>query len=179
MSNASTAGNSSMIVPEVQLVSNHSLSVSRWFALARRKRNSHKGVYLFLWPPLLSLCCVPCLKKAFGQNRQLKNSHIPSERTPIPGPGGLNGKNDAAWRSCLFTRAPPASLPQANSNLPGKYYPVPGLSQPTSHCLNQGLLAATKVRCRWLMHNYGGQKNVDVLAKSILWRPLSSQILFK
>lgn len=81
MSNISTAHSPSVIVPSVQPLSNHSLSVSSWSILVKGKHNSHRGVYL-LWLPLQVLCCIPCLKKTFGQSRQLKNSSNVLQKDP-------------------------------------------------------------------------------------------------
>lgn len=137
-----------------------------------RKRTQFplRGVYISLTFPIRSVLC-SVLKEAFKQRRQLKNnSHFPLENPPVLGVwmGGM------MWprRSCVFMGAPPPPCPKP-AEFARQISSGAGCSQHTSHCLSQGLLAATEVRCRWLTRNYGGQKNVDVLAKSILWRPLS------
>lgn len=152
-------------------MSNHSLSVSSWPALGRSKHSSRRVVYVFLWPSLLHLCCVLCLKNVFEQSGPWRA--IPTSFQKIlPVLGVRMGKTMQPWRSCLFIRVPPPRCPEPTV-FARQISSGAGYGQHTSHCLSQGLLAAMEVRCCWLTHNYGGQKNVDVLAKSILWRPLS------
>lgn len=158
MPDTSTAHTLLWLFPK--LLSDHSFSISSC-ALVRRKHNSHRGVDLLsVASPAGSVLCFR-LKEDFGDKADSWRTApmFPSDPPHI----SLRALEDCKSPPSLSSPCPiPARLP---------------CSQLASHHPSQWLLAATRERCQWLMHNYGGQKNVDVLAKSILWKPLSSQIL--
>ena len=175
MSSTSTAHSPFRMVPDVQPVSNHSLSASTWSALGRRKHSPHRGCIYFCDLPYWTVLGSRLIEGFRAKEATEEQSHV-LQKVPL---GVQMARMMGPWRSCLLVTEHPSSPRAAPSQwyLEGKYYLVLDCSQHISHHLSQGLLAATGVRCRWLTRDYGGQKNVDVLAKSILWKPLSSLIL--